>query len=87
MDIDKLVNQVADLTDRNQHTAAVIEIAWYFNQVNTAQILTHVEQIAALVGSMPPELLKYRDALTREILEAITRDHGQEGADRIQGAL
>ena len=72
-----LAQEVMEATDVNDHNGALLLVTDFFDMKKYSAIIEDIIDIQDLVGSMPYELLKYRDELSKEIMDIIKRQEGK----------
>ena len=86
-DTTQIIEKIAKLTDRNDHTAAVIELATFLNDTKCIKKLQAVETIHTIEGSMPSEISKYRDTILKDLTDKFKSKYGQDAAKELNGAF
>ena len=87
LDIKPIVAKIAKLTDRNDHTGSVLELAKFLNDKKAVKALQAVQQIHDAEGSMPSEIAKYRSNVLNDLMNKIKSKHGADIAKQINGAF
>lgn len=83
-----LLEKLEYLTERNAHTIARLEIAKRFEYCKQFEnILNHINAIHEIVGSMPYNLVNYRNSITDKMLNAIEKHEGKELVQEIYNHL
>jgi len=82
------LQKIAHLTDINNHTEARILIAIQYPYLEKYEkILKHIKDIHEIERCLPYHLAEYRDAVSREMMEAIAQKEGEEAAIEISRLL
>jgi len=84
--LDKLVAQVEDLTDSNNHTGSLIAIAKGFKYTKFIKILDLIAKISDVENNMPEELNDYRNSISKQMYDFIKKDYGQDVYKKIYAA-
>jgi hypothetical protein len=87
LDIKPIVAKIAKLTDRNDHTGSVLELATFLNDIKSVKLLQAVEQIHNIEGSIPSEISKYRDSILKDLMSKVKSKYGSDAAKEINGAF
>lgn len=87
LDIKPIIAKIAKLTDRNDHTGSVIELATFLNDTKTVKLLQAIETIHTIEGSMPSEISKYRDSILKDLTNKFKSKYGQDAAKELNGAF
>lgn len=87
LDIKPIVVKIAKLTDRNDHTGSVLELAKFLNDKKAIKVLQAVQQIHDAEGSMPSEISKYRSNILNDLMSKLKSKHGAEIAKQINGSF
>ena len=66
--------KIAKLTDRNDHTTAVMELAKFLKDTKAIKKLEAIEVIHKVEGSIPYEISKYRDNILNSLFKKIMND-------------
>jgi len=85
--LEDLVKTVEDLTDRNYHIEARIEIARYFGFKDYEKVFRLINQISGILHGAPMSLLRFRDELTDDMLKDIKSREGRDVYEMIYRAL
>lgn len=86
-DTTEIIEKIAKLTDRNDHTGAVIELATFLNDTKALKLLQAVETIHTIEGSMPTEVSKYRSSISKDLRDKFKSKYGQDAATELNGAF
>ena len=84
--LDKLVAQVEELTDINDHTGALEVIAKTLKYTKYINIFRLIAEIQDIENSMPEELSKYRNSAANQMYDFIKRDYGNDVYKKIYNA-
>lgn len=81
--------KIAKLTNSNDHTGSVIELAKFLKDTKTIKKLEAIETIHKIEGSLPSEISKYRDNILKGLLKKIMDDDKYSLTDvaNIKGAF
>ncbi|MDA3856222.1 MAG: hypothetical protein PF569_08245 [Candidatus Woesearchaeota archaeon] len=86
-DIENLVYEVQDLTDRNNHIEARLLVAEEFGMTKYYDLFTKIKDIQDLEGYIPNDVATYRYQLTNSMLEIIEKLSGKETRDAVYTAM
>lgn len=64
-----LSKKIAKLTDRNDHTGSVMELAKFLKDNKAIKKLEAIQTIHKIEGSMPSEISKYRDNILKGLMD------------------
>jgi hypothetical protein len=78
---------IEDLTDRNDHTGAVLELAKQLNQKDFIKVLEAIEIIHEFEGSMPDEIHTYRKGLKNRLMQLLKSKYSNEEYEAIRLAF
>ena len=67
------IDQIAQLTDKNQHNDSVKMLAQMLGRKSEAKIMDHIAAIHKLDGHMYPSLISYRTDVMRKLLKLADR--------------
>jgi len=87
LDTKQIVAKIAKLTDRNDHTGSVIELATFLNDTKSVKKLQAVETIHTIEGSMPTEISKYRSSVLQDLMDIFAKKYGSDAAKELNGAF
>jgi hypothetical protein len=87
LDTKQIVAKIAKLTDRNDHTGSVIELATFLNDTKSVKKLQAVETIHTIEGSMPTEISKYRSSVLQDLMDKFAKKYGSDAAKELNGAF
>jgi hypothetical protein len=87
LDIQPIVDKIAKLTDRNDHTGSVLELATFLNDTKSVKLLQAVQQIHNIEGSIPSEISKYRDNILKDLMNKIKSKYGSDAAKKVNSAF
>lgn len=79
--------KIAEMTDCNFHTGALIEIAKHFRFKHFEKCLKHINEIHKILQHMPYALGQYRYSIMNEMLESIKNNYDQETLEKINKCL
>ena len=86
-DTTEIIEKIANLTDRNNHTAAVIELATFLNNTKAVKLLHAIETIHDIEGSMPSEVSKYRSSILKDLTDKFKSKYGDDAAKELNKAF
>ena len=72
------IDIIKQLTDVNNHTEAVLELAKQLKNRRAIKALTGVQMIHDTEGHLPSWLGEYRDQWLKSLLQTVKRDHGDD---------
>lgn len=87
LDTKQIVAKIAKLTDRNDHTGSVIELATFLNDTKSVKKLQAVETIHTIEGSMPTEISKYRSSVLKDLMDKFKSKYGSDAAKELNRAF
>jgi hypothetical protein len=87
LDIKPIVAKIAKLTDRNDHTGSVLELATFLNDTKSVKLLQAIQTIHTIEGSMPSEISKYRDSILKDLISKVKSKYGSDAAKELNGAF
>ena len=87
LDIKPIVAKIAKLTDRNDHTGSVLELATFLNDTKSVKLLQAIQTIHTIEGSMPSEISKYRDNILKDLMNKFKSKYGQDSFNQLNGAF
>jgi hypothetical protein len=87
LDIQPIVDKIAKLTDRNDHTGSVLELATFLNDTKAVKLLQAVQQIHNIEGSIPSEISKYRDNILKDLMNKVKSKYGSDAAKKVNSAF
>jgi hypothetical protein len=79
-------DKIAQLTDDNNHTEAVVELAKFVANKKYVTILAAITTISKLEGDIPLQLVMYRSEIRRELLKQVQSKYGKEAVELISKA-
>jgi hypothetical protein len=82
--LEELCAKIADLTDSNEHTQALLEIAKFFKIKHFINIFQAIITIADEEGGMV--IGEYRSATGKRLLNCIKQEYGQEVYEKINNS-
>jgi hypothetical protein len=86
-DFRPVMDKIAKLTDNNDHTNAVLELATFLNNTKAVKLLQAIETIHSIEGSMPSEVSKYRSSILKDLTDKFKSKYGQDAAKELNGAF
>lgn len=88
LEVDMVIDEVADRTDRNHHTSALMLIADLLNARQQKKILAHIQAISDMVGHTPQGLLAVRmEYVYKPLLAMAKRQLTSDQYDALHGSL
>jgi hypothetical protein len=87
LDTKQIVAKIAKLTDRNDHTGSVMELATFLNDTKSVKKLQAIETIHTIEGSMPTEISKYRSSVLQDLMDKFAKKYGSDAAKELNGAF
>ena len=87
LDIKPIVAKIAKLTDRNDHTGSVLELATFLNDTKSVKLLQAIQTIHTIEGSMPSEISKYRENILKKLMDKVKSKYGQDGFKLIDSSF
>jgi hypothetical protein len=82
-----LSKKIAKLTDRNDHTASVMELAKFLKDTKAIKKLEAIEIIHKVEGSMPAEISKYRDKILNGLMDVAGDKYSLHDYTNLKGAF
>jgi hypothetical protein len=82
-----LSKKIAKLTDRNDHTASVMELAKFLKDTKAIKKLEAVETIHKIEGSMPSEISKYRNVILNGLMDTFGDKYSLTDYTNLKGAF
>ena len=86
-DTKPIIAKIAKLTDNNDHTKSVLELATFLNNTKAVKLLQAIETIHTIEGSIPSEISKYRSSILKDLVDKFKSKYGQDAAKELNGAL
>jgi hypothetical protein len=86
-DTKPIIAKIAKLTDRNDHTGSVMELATFLNDTKSVKKLQAIETIHTIEGSMPTEISKYRSSVLKDLMDKFKSKYGSDAAKELNGAF
>ena len=86
-DTTQIIEKIAKLTDRNDHTGSVMELATFLNDNKSIKKLQAIETIHTIEGSMPTEISKYRSSVLKDLMDKFKSKYGPDAAKELNGAF
>ena len=86
-EFNKMLETVKKLTERNDHTAAYLAVAKFFNLMKYEAILNAILTIQKLEHYIPTDLYNYRYEVTRNMLLSINKNHGEKIFNQVNNCL
>lgn len=83
----QFLEKIESLTNNNAHTIARIEIAKHYELEKFEQLFHSINRIHELTGSMPYDIMKYRESITGQMLDEVERKTSKAEAEAIYQVL
>lgn len=83
----KLLTELRELTDANQHTEALLHIAKYFKLRKLVKAFEAIETLHVELGSLDFGLCEVRQRLSTRLFSCIEQDHGKQVRKQIYDCL
>lgn len=83
----KKIDQIAQMTDYNNHNGAMIEGAKLLGAKKLQKIFESIAAIQDAEGSMPPDLMKYRQYKYKEMMKLAKKQMLAGDYSRFHGAF
>ena len=71
-----LSKKIAKLTDRNEHTVAIMELAKFLKDSDSIKLLEAIQIIHKIEGSIPQEIIKYRSKILANLMDKLGDNYG-----------
>lgn len=85
--IDELIQSIEELTDENDHTKAVLELARFLTNEKSIKILNAIKTMHNVYGSLPTQLIELRDIERKELIKNIEKNYGKDIAQKVNAAF
>jgi hypothetical protein len=85
--VETAAKKIEKLTDRNNHSEAVLELAKLANDKKHQKIAQSIIDIHEAEGSIPAEIQKYRTKVIETLLKQLKSKLSKEDYDRVNSAL
>lgn len=86
-DLEKFVLGLRELTKRNEHGKALVEIAKKLDYPIHAKKLELIDKMVDMEEHLPQFLGKYRDTVSKDLFKYVLRDYGPEVTKQLRGAI
>ena len=83
----KLLTKLRELTDTNQHTEALLQIARYFRWGKLVKAIEAIETQHIEMGSLDFSLYDVRSRFSARLFSCIEQDHGKQVRKQIYDCL
>jgi hypothetical protein len=83
----KLLTELRELTETNQHTEALLQIAKYFKLRKLVKAFEAIETLHVETGSMQSSLYDVRSRFSERLFYCIEQDHGKQVRKQIYDCL
>ena len=87
LDIQPIVDKITKLTDRNDHTGSVLELATFLHDTKAVKLLQAVQQIHNVEGSIPSEISKYRENILKGLMDKVKSKYGPDAVKQVDSAF
>lgn len=84
---EKLLTELRELTDTNQHTEALLHIAKYFRLRKLVKAFEAIETLHIEMGSLDFGLCEVKQRLSARLFYCIERDYGRRRCKQIYDCL
>lgn len=83
----KLLAELRELTDTNQHTEALLQVAKYFRLRKLANAFEAIETLHIEMGTLDFSLEKVRNKFSERLFDHIRESHGEQVRKQIYDCL
>ena len=84
---EKLLAELRELTETNNHTEALLQIAKYFRLRKLVKAFEAIETLHIEMGSLDFSLEKVRSRFSARLFSCIEQDHGEQVRKQIYDCL
>lgn len=84
---DAVIKRIAKMTDNNDHTGALIELAKLLGNTRTVKILTAIETIHDTEQHLPSHVGEYRAEISDRLMDDVRKRFDAATYRKIQAAL
>lgn len=84
---EKLLTELRELTNTNQHTEALLQIAKHFRLRKLVKAFEAIETLHVEMGSLDFGLCEVRQRLSTRLFSCIIRQHGERVSKQIYDCL
>lgn len=84
---DAIVKKIEKMTDSNDHTGTVVELAKFLGNKQFITIATAIQTIHNADKGMSPDLGKYREEIRQRILNGIQQKKGKDVRKAFEDAM
>jgi hypothetical protein len=81
------IENIADLTDNNDHNGAVMALAKMMNDKSSTAEMEKIQKYHNLKGHMPQSLIKYRSSILNNLLIQAKKKYGNKFAKQLQNSF
>jgi len=85
--VEPVINNIKDLTDRNDHNGAVMALAKMTGDKTYIEQMQKIQRYHELKGHMPQSLIKYRTAIMNNLLTQAKNQFGDKVAKQLHNAF
>ena len=84
---DAAIKRIAKMTDNNNHTGALIELAKLLGNTRTVKILTAIETIQDVEQHLPTHVARYRQEISDRLMDDARKRFDKATFQKIQAAF
>ena len=84
---DAAIKLIAKMTDNNDHTGALIELAKLLGHTRTVKILTAIETIQDVEQHLPTHVARYRQEISDRLMDDARKRFDKATFQKIQAAF
>jgi hypothetical protein len=81
------LDNIADLTDKNDHNGAVMALAKMMDDKSSIAIMDKIQKYHNSKGHMPQSIIKYRTDIMKNLLVKAERRYGNKFAKQLQNSF
>ena len=81
------LDNIADLTDNNDHNGAVMALAKMMGDKSSAAEMQKIQKYHNSKGHMPQSLIKYRSSILNNLLAKAKKTYGDKFAKQLQNSF
>jgi hypothetical protein len=85
--VDQVIKNIAQMTDDNDHTGAVLALANLLKNEQWIKVLSCITEIQDELGHMPHKLGEFRDEIRKELIEQAKVEFGEDVANKINSSF
>lgn len=83
VDIKPVVKSIANLTDKNDHNQAAMELAKFIGDKTYIEQIAKIQKYHELKGSIPQSLIQYRTTVVGNLIQQAKNKYGEEVAKQL----